>query len=428
MNKKIVKLFLLFLIIFQMIGCSAAGGSGGDDDNPAKYSISSIDISDAKAVMISPNTTSINNMLSVKRSPGSKNVFTKIKSDGTLEQVSVLDKNGNQLNNVFPSKIYSCNDRYVIFMFNGYPYLTNKITGSTYDLSAAGVPEMLRANNGYDEEVRKSIFADINDNIYYLNNGVVKKIDVSNPDAITVRNYTPDIYEVNYTDDFAVDNSGNVIFTYEINFTRYTKIKTTNGSLTNLSNPTYMSYSGLDGNIYFVPGSSTINRPAGVIKKVNIAADFNVTYSDYGERRVFGYGYGQSYRWLNFDDRIAIIKDGKKMDVYQSAGLPSASKSLEFLSSSSLKLLKSSSSYYYVATKQGAILKVDPDDDSSTTLIDNNEYDYYKMTVTNNDTVLFYALRLSDSKKVIGKISSTGDVSIIDDTLTDEVILLEKLN
>ncbi len=74
--------------------------------------------------MISPNTSNISSMLSVSRASGSGNIFTKIKSDGTFEKVSVLDKNGNQLNNVFPSKIYSCNDTYIIFIFNGYPYLT----------------------------------------------------------------------------------------------------------------------------------------------------------------------------------------------------------------------------------------------------------------------------------------------------------------
>ncbi len=120
----------------------------------------------------------------------------------------------------------------------------------------------------------------------------------------------------------------------------------------------------------------------------------------------------------------------KKMDVFYFQQEYHLRQSLlSFLSSNNLKYLKSSSNYYYVATKQGEILKVDPaNNDSSTILINNDEYDYYKMTVTNNDTVIFYALRLSDSKKVIGKISSVGTVSIIDDTLTDEVILLEKLN
>ncbi len=86
----------------------------------------------------------------------------------------------------------------------------------------------------------------------------------------------------------------------KLNFTRYTKIKKANNSLTSLSNPAYLSYSGLDGNIYFVPGSSSMNSPAGIIQKVNIDSSYNITYSDYGTRSVFGFAYGQSYRWLNF--------------------------------------------------------------------------------------------------------------------------------
>ncbi len=426
MKKTIPILILLFTIISLLTGCSVDGEGG--DDNPTKYSISSIDISGAKAVMISPNTTSINNMLSVARSSSADNIFVKIKSDGTFEKVSVLDKNGNQLDNVFPSNIYDCNDTYIIFVINEYPYLTNKITGSTYDLSVVGVPEMLRANGGYDGEIRKSIYTDSDNNIYYLYNGIVKKIDITNPNAVTAMNYTPDVYYISSVDDFAVDNSGNIIFTYQNNFIRYTKIKKTNNSLTSLAQPSYLSYTGYDGIIYYQPATTSMSSASGIIQKVDIDSGSNITYSNYGNITVPGQTGGQGYRWLYFEDRIIITQSTRKTEIYKTGGFPST-KTLSFLSSDTLKILKCSTDYYYVATKQGAILKIDPaNNDSYTTLINNDEYDYYKMTVTNDDTVLFYALRLSDSKKVIGKISSAGTVSIIDDTLTDEVILLEKLN
>lgn len=405
-------LYLISTLAFILTGCS-----GSNSDGTIK--IGKIDISGAKVLMVSPESSVIN-----KAGSSNTNVFVKIKDNGTVETVTVTDVDGNVVD-VIPSKIYDATDAYVIIIVEDNPYLVAKADGSTYDLSPVGQPEMLGANFGYDDEVRKSIYSDSNGNIYYLSGGIVKKIDVSNQESITAQNYTPDIYYIH--DEFAVDADGNVIFSYNIDFVHYAKFKKNNGSLCEVSNPIYLCYTGFDGNLYYQPSAVSQNTASGVIQKITFDSELNITYSDYGTLTVPGYAYGQAYRWMYFGDRIVIIQDTSKTEIYKTAGVPST-KTLSFLSSTSLKMIKCSSNYYYVATKQGAILKVDPADDSYDTLINNDQYDYYKMTVTSDDMVIFYALRLSDAKKVIGQISSVGTVSIIDETLDDDVLILEKIN
>ncbi len=50
------------------------------------------------------------------------------------------------------------------------------------------------------------------------------------------------------------------------------------------------------------------------------------------------------------------------------------------------------------------------------------------MEVTSNDEVYFNALRMNDAKKVFGKIDSSGNIEILDDNLTAEIVILKKLN
>jgi hypothetical protein len=49
------------------------------------------------------------------------------------------------------------------------------------------------------------------------------------------------------------------------------------------------------------------------------------------------------------------------------------------------------------------------------------------MTVNGNNTVTFNALRMSDGAIVIGEISASGQVRILDSTLNTEVVVLERI-
>ena len=153
---------------------------------------------------------------------------------------------------------------------------------------------------------------------------------------------------------------------------------------------------------------------------------YEVSISDHADLSGITTYQGYQYIWLYFDDRILIICDNS-YEVDNPSGVP-RKLDFDFLDSSSRKIVKNSEDYYYVATKSGEIIKVNPLDDTYSTLLDPGDYDIYKMAVSADNSVIFNALRMSDGKKVLARISSLGVLEILDETLTKDIVLLEKLN
>ena len=91
------------------------------------------------------------------------------------------------------------------------------------------------------------------------------------------------------------------------------------------------------------------------------------------------------------------------------------------------KLLAYNARNYYVVTTDGRILRVDLDTDYPTVLLNNSDYEFYKIEVTDNNLIIFNGLRLSDSKKVLGTISEDGNVTILDDAMPDNAIVLQRI-
>jgi hypothetical protein len=78
---------------------------------------------------------------------------------------------------------------------------------------------------------------------------------------------------------------------------------------------------------------------------------------------------------------------------------------------------------------QSVLLKVDPaTGHSSQNLVTTGEYDLYSVIVNDADEVQFYALRMSDGKRVLAEISSSGMVNVLAELDDDMVIALERLN
>ena len=96
-----------------------------------------------------------------------------------------------------------------------------------------------------------------------------------------------------------------------------------------------------------------------------------------------------------------------------------------------VKMAENSDNYYYLSGKnqssQPYFVKVNPRNDTVTELVPAGAYDIYSLTVSSNDEVLFNALRMSDGAKVVGKISSTGNISILDDGLGIQTTVLERI-
>ena len=97
----------------------------------------------------------------------------------------------------------------------------------------------------------------------------------------------------------------------------------------------------------------------------------------------------------------------------------------------SIKFGASSDNYYYIVGTSVAgksiLMKVNPENDSYELLI-NGEYDVYKMDVSSSDEIVFNALKLSDGKIVLGEIDQSGMITILDETLENQVLVLERIN
>ena len=96
------------------------------------------------------------------------------------------------------------------------------------------------------------------------------------------------------------------------------------------------------------------------------------------------------------------------------------------------KVAGASSDFYYISGNDGSsnpmLIKVNPANDSATTLLTAGLYDIYKMTISSDNIVLFNALRMADGVKIIGQIDAIGTVTILDETLDKEMVVLERMN
>ena len=183
------------------------------------------------------------------------------------------------------------------------------------------------------------------------------------------------------------------------------------------------------GNIYY----QDYNSETGLIdiKKVVIDSSFEVTVSDYASVNMW-FNPQSSYK-LDLQDRTIIIYtfEGKIYEVYNPSNNP-REVILSGLSLQSITTAESSDNYYYIAgsnsSSQPLLIKVNPINDSYNSLTTPSEYDIYKMSVSDHDEIIFNALRMADSAKIIGKIDALGQLTILDETLNTEVVVLERIN
>jgi len=391
-------------------GCSLANSG-------SSTKLSVIDISNAKALMVIPSD-SINS-----KKTSNKLVFMKQIDNGNLAVVSMKDENGNSVSRI-PTAVYDATITYMIIVVDGIPYLVNKTTGSAYDLSPGGIPEMLRANFGFNGYIRKSIYNDSFGNIYYLNQGIVKKINITNPLKISVESMTPDVYSISSLNEFSVDSNGNIIYSYNDNFVEHWRIKTVEGPILNLDdkNPGLV-FTGYDGYIYcsfdgFLNKLEINNGSINHMQLNNISIDG------------FSMNNGQSLTWIYFNNKImALSLGGKNVNVYvlYENGVPPSSYTIPF--SSSTKYLTVGSQYYYIVTQRMEVIKVDPVNRNCIPLVPFGVYDnIYNITATNDDITIINALRLSDAKKILACISSDGSIDILSENSSTNITILKKVN
>jgi hypothetical protein len=269
------------------------------------------------------------------------------------------------------------------------------------------------------------------------------RVNLSGVDSLVGETVSPSTDNV---DVFDVDKNGNIIYsgysTSDISKS-IIRIRKANGGLKNvIGGGFYNDWVGLDGCIYYQgpyqdgQWNSTTQQYENrgyTIKKVTIDADYNVSESDYGLLSDYISRYS-SYK-IEIKNRIIIVttnSNGNIFEVYNQSASP-RSFSYAGLTLKSVTAVNSTENFYYIAGTDNSgntiLIKVNPEDDSCTNLLPDNNYEVYTFTASETDGITFNALRMSDGKKIIGKVGINGGaVTVIDEESNAQISYLERIN
>ncbi len=422
MKKTRLGMILLTLLIF---GVSCGGGS---TPSPGSGSLHRIDISNATNLILAAPSAVAG---SLSASSATEKKLYKVTEDGLVIEVKYYDEAGNEINSSTqkPVAVYNVNSDYLIvcFGFDTYNineiYLARKTDGSVFSLKNVGYPIPL--SNSYKNA--NPIKTDYNGNLYFIrlnssSEAELIKINIEDLNHPTFQIYSSVTDEVNNYD---LSKAGNAIYNGHLkgDVTNYIyRIKKANGGLHNLPISTFNYWIGLDQQIYHYQPQK--------IRKVTInSTDYSHEETDYGGEISMNGGPYTQYK-LELSNKIFIIEttNGKIYEVYNEAGTP-REVNLAGLSFSSIRTAGSSNNYYYIAGTvfgNSELYKINPVNDSYIKILDG--HDVYKITVSANDEVIFNALKMSNGNIVIGKIDSSGSVTILDETINSQVEVLERVN
>jgi hypothetical protein len=344
-----------------------------------------------------------------------------------------------------PSAVYNVDSNYIIVCY-GYNegYLVRKSDGAVFSLEDVGVPaRSAQGGNAYGARI---IQQDAQGNIYY---GIepypysLIKLDISNPERIiktTVISATQGTGGA-----FDVSSTSNIIYG---NFV----VRKTNGGLFYVPDSDSLApwWIGLDGSIrYGHPGGDGVSDPVtgdwtSVIAISTIDPNsYGVSTKQYG---VIGgefwfWGRGPNLELFRFPNKIIFIDD-RHIDIndeyFVATGIIEIENQQDTVVhiplSTKLKnyrIIASSDNCLYLfgndTSNRPTLIKLNISSYAVTVLLQPNAYDIYKISVSSDNNVSFNALRMSDGAIVIGEISASGQVKILDTALNTEVVALERI-
>ena len=493
MTKKIAGFMALAfsaLLTFAFVSCandSSSGspsivntstGSGGSGGSATGGKIAKFNISNAKNLYIASKGSSSRSLLQGGggNDAGSTNTAVTANGDEKLykivanedgtektEEVTCSDSEGKAVTPAeTPIAVYSVTDTY---LFIGYgtstanlskAYLVNKSTGAAFDMANAGMPVAPVEDFRNASIIKTAGEKKDATSIYYitLNNSVRKvvKVDLSNPENLTstvVSTATDNVMN------FDADIAGNIMYkAKDSSDTLVLRFRSTSGGLKNFNVTQYSSdcrWVGLDGYIYYDN------------KKITVDSSNTITTETYSDS---SFGLKRKYCWkLNFSNKIIMVVDqydyltqGAAYEVMNSsktpkqvAGFPDLSNGYNGTDIGKVKAACASDNYWFVASKNDSsdtflmssaitddIVETTPGvkgkdlgetKNKSLKKILDSAYDVYALTAVETEGITFNALRMSDGKKIIGKVGINGGaVTTINEEGDAKVICLERVN
>ncbi|MBN1115185.1 MAG: hypothetical protein JXA66_07585 [Oligoflexia bacterium] len=416
------KLLGVFTLVFFVTSFSC-GKLEDETVNNAAAAIRSVLISDADNLFVA-----------------SKNLY-KINAQNNVEKALYLDAEGNQVDTSDTIAVYDVNDDYVIIVFGfsegqyGYSgILVNKNTEAAYLLGEENVATgLLPYSEGNSFRNSKVVLADYNDHIFFSTikcegacNNVIRRLDVSNPEAITSQQYTSDN---EWIDAFTTDPSGNLLYSgyrYENAnlLSAIYRVKKANSAIENLQNTSgsISLWKAADSKLYYLSSND--------IYSIDIDSGFDYSESLYG---TLSSGFSNSGSYVfNFSDKTVVVaSDGlKSFEVYNSTDTPSVT-SLSGVFNSITAVVATDDHYYIAGTNSSSkpFLAECNLSHNCTALADipANTYDIYNMSINSDDEIIFNALKMADGLKIVAKVKPGEGVTILDEQLNVEVTTLVRI-
>jgi hypothetical protein len=378
---------------------------------PTSSILTKLNIADAKTIFIT-RLNSVGKKQSGTRVDSGYAGYTlfKITQEGYIVEVSYLDQKGDTIvSAVSPYNICNLSDNFLTVSFENYgTYLVRKSDGAVF--KGNKLPISLPGSLGHRPDL--VIQQDGSGNIYYVLNQEVVKLIVSDPNNVSVSTYSASGDQVSFG--FVVDNAGNMLYNnrYRHASGRFENFNKCSGEWTDINND--FIYGRSDGPYYSVRRIIP-STPVGVEK------------------------YGDSTFLVNGISHLVKIKAKNKIvgqgaefvfELYNQDGIVSKLPYSHF-GVSTIKMMASSDNFYYIigtnASLQSMVLKVDPNNHTYSSF-STSDYDIYNLVVSNTDVIQFYALRMSDGKRVLAQIDSNGNITVISVLDGSTVIALERIN
>ena len=372
-------------------------------------------------------------------------ILFKITEEGIVKEVSYLNKRGKQIKKTFfPIMIYTINnsDFFVASIkkqqFKTNTYLVRKSDGVVFNMN---VSIELSDNNRVGGYSNSDYFAqDDNKNMYFMSHKQIFRLNISNLNNITGIPLTTNSQMLLWG--FTLSSKGDIFFNTNGVYKVRIAEKLRNVPYIKLSTN---SWTGLDGRIkYIVDGMNYFKYDIKTndytfFYPVNVYAvdidENNVAYFTV-EKTIdtIGGWYHSASLMLRFNNRVILIP----VNFYGASNFLEVENPSNTIREiilpygiSSINRAVNSDNYYYLSGRnslqQPFLIKVDAATDCVTELLPANAYEVYTMVVSNNDYLIFNALRKSDGVKILGEISPNGELKIIDEQMNVEVTVLKHI-
>ncbi len=415
MKKSLILIF--FVCFLSLLSCSV--------DSSSLTDIFDFDIKDAKKLLKINNSTA--------------NKLYKMTVNKICEKIDPPDI----INDYGVLHTFNINDEYVIitYSYNNYPYpeagyIVSKITGKGYSLENVGFPRKEYEGEKVIQVNGNNVYYRTYDSSIQYDTGFIARvvrITISDPNNLTAEYTTSDIDDIRY---FVVAND-NIAYSGSLagssGLTKVNRLKLNNGGLVNL--PSITADYGYSIGSYFIDFNENIffyNVNTNRYQKILIDVNYNVSYDDYITNVTQSPGF-----FIPISNNSSIYRITSSLnEMYEvfNSTYTSSNSALQynFLSVlNSVKHISYSDEYIYIsgydASSNSIITQFNPASQTFNEIINTALYDFYTISVDNEENITFSALRMSDGKKVIGSLQTNGTIEINNEVINSQALSIEEL-